>query len=381
MPEPARPPSSFVRIEKWLDQTELPVNDDPELLSSVVNKDAANNHHDNDNGNTIELVTKDEPSSNHYPTTSHLDLSQPSLASPQMKIYPDMSSQQQQQYQQQYQQQSQHYEQSPPTQHQYRDQQHLTSNYTSTKMEAPRPSMDRNRPSFDQSRSLHEGRSEYGTSPPNHHYLHLHSNNSNMQQPSPNPGMQLPVPPPPIQTSNLTVTGHGPTSPHSFHSSASQNSPISPNQLSHSQSPDRNILTPTPAAYIISPTTSGEGGLSYTNRTDRPSTAVHPTAMRKSHEPMHSMELHPISDSPRAGNHAPYIDYNNQPCAAGGIHDFAREWTFFDYLCVAICCPCYCSALCIKSILCSCTTESPQVASDKICGCGASVSDYKERIR
>ncbi|RKP27353.1 hypothetical protein SYNPS1DRAFT_26995, partial [Syncephalis pseudoplumigaleata] len=37
MPEPARPPSSFVRIEKWLDQTEISAEGDPEpLLSPTI---------------------------------------------------------------------------------------------------------------------------------------------------------------------------------------------------------------------------------------------------------------------------------------------------------------------------------------------------------
>ncbi|KAI8048860.1 hypothetical protein BDF22DRAFT_746581 [Syncephalis plumigaleata] len=388
MPEPARPPSSFVRIEKWLDQTELPANDDPELVSGVVNEDDTtttnhNNHNGNHNGNgndhITEPVTKNEPSSNHYPTTSHLDLSQSVVTSPQMSVHPDTSSQQHQ-YQQ------------PHQQHQQQQQQHLTSNYASTKMEAPRPSMDRNRPSMDHTRRStdrnrvpYEGQSEYGTSPPNQHHLHSHPVSSSMQQPSHNSGMQLPVPPvPPIQTTNLTVNGHGPASPHSFHSSPSQHSPTShqqhqqhqhQHQPPHSPSAyatNMDTLTPAPPAYPVSPTTSGDGGVSYGNMTDRPSAAVHPSGTGKSYEPMHSMELTPLPGTPRAGNHAPYIDYNNQPCAAGGVHDFAREWTFFDYLCVAICCPCYCSALCVKSILCSCASESPQVSGDKVCGCGAS---------
>ncbi|KAI9591357.1 hypothetical protein BDF19DRAFT_273013 [Syncephalis fuscata] len=362
MPEAVRPPSSFVRIEKWLNQTEIPNNSEPPLSPTVI-------------ADKEPMTTTSQPAvKEDTPKQSHVE---------------EYSAQHHDQHKGSYQPQS--YT-GPPDAMPSRNYQNQDNTYNNNNngnnnnnnrrltMEAPRPSMNPKRPSFDQRPSMdhnrppYDGRSEYGT-PPQPNALMPYPTASSSRQPSPGPNMQLNIssPPQPIQTANLS-TMHGPSSPHSYHSGHSQHSHPSP-PLPHHQSPNnRPIANPVspPPAYPLSPTTSGNGGVNGQHRSpDRPNAAVHPTHNKYTGYP-EAIEMTAAPTSPQSSRYAPYIDYNNQPCPGGGVHDFAREWKFFDYLCVGLFCPCYCAILCLKSIMCSCTTEGPEIAGDRVCGCGAS---------
>jgi hypothetical protein len=171
------------------------------------------------------------------------------------------------------------------------------------------------------------------------------------QQPAPNPGMRLNVPPP------INTNVHGHVSPASPHSSTGRHTSYSPSQLSanplgqHPHSPGAASNNGRPMMHLP------------------PAQSVHPVP---SHSESYREPTSPQSEkSPLpvpAGGPAPYLDYENMPCPAGGVHDFAREWECTDYFCVGLFCPCYCTLVLLRNLLC-CTYAQENPGDDRMCGC------------